>query len=295
MAEKSITVKFDGQAHQVELGTFTQVLMNYSDVVRAAAKEAGIDEPVHVCISATEPGSLDVVLSVATDELEGLFALLNDNQGVTSALGLAITSAAGLFNFKKWLAGKKKIDAVEEAGDGAIRVEAGGNVTVIQDSVIQLYRNYPQASESIGSAFRTLEDNPAIEGFEMIDDGKSVFRAERDEFAAIASSPNHEAESVVHESVEETLVVIKPCLIPSKSRKWEFIYDGARISATIADESFMENLSSYSFTLGTRMRVLLDIVKELDPKYATYLNKSYTVTQVLKVAKPETTETDSLF
>ncbi|MEG0072757.1 MAG: hypothetical protein RR692_06185, partial [Raoultibacter sp.] len=62
MAETKVTIKFDGQSHQVDINTFTKVLLNYATVIQAAADEAGIDDPVSVCITATEPGSLDAVI-----------------------------------------------------------------------------------------------------------------------------------------------------------------------------------------------------------------------------------------
>ncbi len=295
MAERSITVKFDGQAHQVDLGTFTHVLMNYSNVVRVAAQEAGIEESISVCISATEPGSLDVVLSVVSENAPGFLSFLNDNQGAAEALALAISTSVGLFKFKKWLADKKQVDLIEPSGEGEYKVEAGGDVTYVRNSVVNVYTNCPQATSAIDHAFLELDNNPAIEGFEMIDAGESVFRAERNEFAAIAASPNYEAEDIAHVEDEVSLVVVKPCLTPSRSRRWEFMYDGIKISATIADEAFLDGLHAYRFGVGTRMQVTLDITKEFDHRLGVYINKGYAIKKVHKVLEVELPETDPLF
>ena len=287
MAERSITIKFDGQLHQVDLNTFTKVLLDYSEVVRQSAQETGLDSPVKISIKATERGSLDVILAVVADGFSGLLEGLNDNTGLIESLSLAVTTATGLFGFKKWLAGKKGIDSIEPKDNNTSIVSADGDVTIVNNGVINVYQNRPSASHAISNAFSSLEENPAVEGFEIISDGESEFRAERSEFAGIASSPDFENDSVRHEQKRCTVTVVRPCLANQKNRKWRIFYENLKeVPAVITDESFMENLHEHSFTIGTQMDVELDITQELDLEVGAFVNTTYDITKVYEVIPP---------
>ena len=86
------------------------------------------------------------------------------------------------------------------------------------------------------------------------------------------------------------LLVTKPYLAASKTRKWEFIYSGDKITACIHDESFLDSLDKYSFSVGTQMAVTLDITQELSEKFNAYLNKSFAVAEVKEVISSPKTE-----
>lgn len=286
MAEKTVTVKFDGQSHQVEINTFTQVLLDYSTVVQAAADEAGLIDPIRISITATEPGSLDAIITVMADAAAGALNFLEDYQ---NGLGAAVTIAGGLYGLKRKLAGKDKVE-VTETSDDFVTLAANGDIIIIEKPVYNLYRNHPEATNAIDSSFSALEENPAITGFEMSSEGQVVFRAERDEFSAIASSPNHENDNYEHSREDVWLTVVKPYLAFSKTRKWEFVYAGNKITAPIVDDDFFESLESYVFQVGTKMHVELDILKEYDDTYRVFMNKKYTVIRVIEVENQHKTE-----
>ena len=225
-SERQIVIKFDGQGHQVDVGTLANVLLSYSSVVQHAAKYSGVVQPVNMYVKATEPGSLDIVMSVVSQGVSGVLDFLaNNKEGLAAILVLA----GGVYEFKKKTAGKKHVK-VEDAGDGS--------------------------------------------GFEI---------------EAMASRDDCDAKAV-QVSDEAWLQVIKPCLVSSDSRKWEFVHNGNRISASISDRTFLENLDRYSFHLGTMMHVQLDSYREYDETLKAYFNKKFVVTEVYSVDGPLDTE-----
>lgn len=106
MDEQKVTIKFDGQYHRVDLTTFTNVLLDYSAVIRAAADQVGMQSPVKVCINATEPGSLDAIISVVVNNAGSLLDFLGDHE---TGLGAAVVAAGGLYKLKQKIAGKNEV------------------------------------------------------------------------------------------------------------------------------------------------------------------------------------------
>ena len=291
MAETTVTVKFDGQAHQVDINTFTQVILDYSKVLQAAADEAGVEEPVRIFITATEPGSLDVVMSVIAEAASGTLEFLANYQ---DGLEAAVLIAGGLYGLKQKIAGKRKVEKVQESKtEGTVTLSADGDMFVVNAEVFNLYKDRPETTEAIDNSFTVLEENPAIEGIEMNSGGETVFRAERNEFSAIATSPNYENDNVRHNVESVWLTVVKPFLAVSKTRKWEFIYNGSKITAPIIDDAFLDTLERIPFRMGTKMLVELDVLQEYDELYQAYLNKKFTILRVVKVDDPP--KTDPMF
>ena len=73
MEGEAISFKFEGQVEEVDINTFTHVMMNYAKVVEAAAKEVDENSPMRINVRAVKPGCLDVVLGIAQNYLGGLF------------------------------------------------------------------------------------------------------------------------------------------------------------------------------------------------------------------------------
>lgn len=280
MDEKLVTVKFDGQAHQVDINTFTGVLLSYARVLQEAAKETNLVDPVSVYIRANEPGSLDVVVSVVSQGLSGMLTFLSSHK---DGLEAVVVLAAGLYGLKQKLAGKKEIKESTEINDSEILLIADNEKVIVNKDVYNFYVNSPAASEAVNNSFCVLEENPSITGFEIKDKEKTLFRAEQDEFTFIAQSPLREESSSRHIEESARLIVVKPCLTQSNTRKWEFIHNGNRMSATISDQNFLDNISKYKFGQGTTMQVVLDILQEYNEDFKTYINKSYSIKTVLEV------------
>jgi hypothetical protein len=111
-----------------------------------------------------------------------------------------------------------------------------------------------------------------------------MFRAEREEFSAIAMSPNYEDERTKHVLVDEAWVtVVKPYMGTSKTRKWEFIYEGGKITAPITDDDFMSAIDRIEFYVGMKMKVAMDIKQVYFDRYNTFLNKDYVILRVLDI------------
>lgn len=290
MEGEAISFKFEGQVEEVDINTFTHVMMNYAKVVEAAAKEVDENSPMRINVRAVKPGCLDVVLGVVQNSIGGLFA---DPVTSLNTVAAVITIAGGLYGFKKHLSKNGKIAKVEPTNN-AQQLEIttdNGSTTIIDNHVYNIYVNNPEVDRAINASFDTLENDERIESLliSKVSSGEKLFTATRDEFAEIANSPSFEGSNTRHAISNERLIVIRPVLEKTSRKKWEFLWNNISIKAAILDSSFIDNtLAKQAFGIGTVMDVELDITQEFSEDLQAFTNKKYEIKEVKNITnKPE--------
>lgn len=287
MEGEAISFKFEGQVEEVDINTFTHVMMNYAKVVEAAAKEVDENSPMRINVRAVKPGCLNVVLGIVQNSLGGLFA---DPVTTRDTVVAVITIAGALYGFKKHLGKNGKI-AKAQPTNNAQQIEIttdNGSTTIIDNHVYNIYINNPEVDKAINASFDTLENDERIESLSMskVSSGEKLFTANRDEFAEIANSPSFEGSNIRHVISNERLIVIKPVLEKTSRKKWEFLWNNISIKAAILDSSFINNtLAKQAFGIGTVMDVELDITQEFSEDLQAFTNKKYEIKEVIDVTK----------
>lgn len=287
MEGEAISFKFEGQVEEVDINTFTHVMMNYAKVVEAAAKEVDENSPMRINVRAVKPGCLDVVLGIAQNYIGGLFA---DPVTTLNTVAQVVTIAGALYGLKKHLGKNGKIIKAEPTNN-AQQLEIttdNGSTTFIDNHVYNIYINNPEVDKAINSSFDTLENDERIESLSMskVSSGEKLFTANRDEFAEIANSPSFEGSNIRHAISNERLIVIRPVLEKTSRKKWEFLWNNISIKAAILDSSFINNtLAKQAFGIGTVMDVELDITQEFSEDLQAFTNKKYEIKEVIDVTK----------
>lgn len=287
MEGEAISFKFEGQVEEVDINTFTHVMMNYAKVVEAAAKEVDENSPMRINVRAVKPGCLNVVLGIAQNYIGGLFT---DPVTTLNTVAQVVTIAGGLYELKKHLGKNGKI-AKTEPTNNAQQIEIttdNGSTTIIDNHVYNIYINNPEVDKAINASFDTLENDERIESLSMskVSSGEKLFTANRDEFAEIANSPSFEGSNIRHVISNERLIVIKPVLEKTSRKKWEFLWNNISIKAAILDSSFIDNtLANQAFGIGTVMDVELDITQEFSEDLQAFTNKKYEIEEVIDVTK----------
>lgn len=287
MEGEAISFKFEGQVEEVDINTFTHVIMNYAKVVEAAAKEVDENSPMRIKVRAVKPGCLNVVLGIVQNSLGGLFA---DPVTTRDTVVAVITIAGALYGLKKHLGKNGKITKVEPTNN-AQQIEIttdNGSTTIIDNHVYNIYINNPEVDKAINASFDTLENDERIESLSMskVSSGEKLFTANRDEFAEIANSPSFEGSNIRHAISNERLIVIRPVLEKTSRKKWEFLWNNISIKAAILDSSFIDNtLANQAFGIGTVMDVELDITQEFSEDLQAFTNKKYEIKEVIDVTK----------
>lgn len=287
MEGEAISFKFEGQVEEVDINTFTHVMMNYAKVVEAAAKEVDENSPMRINVRAVKPGCLNVVLGIVQNYIGGLFT---DPVTTRDTVVAVITIAGALYGLKKHLGKNGKITKAEPTNN-AQQIEIttdNGSTTIIDNHVYNIYINNPEVDKAINASFDTLENDERIESLSMskVSSGEKLFTANRDEFAEIANSPSFEGSNIRHTISNERLIVIKPVLEKTSRKKWEFLWNNISIKAAILDSSFIDNtLAKQAFGIGTVMDVELDITQEFSEDLQAFTNKKYEIKEVIDVTK----------
>ncbi|MGR1082665.1 hypothetical protein ACUYFE_01350 [Olegusella massiliensis] len=291
MAKQEVTIKFGGDTEEVDVNTFTHVLIDYASVIAEAGHKENTDFKINTNIRATQPGCLEAILSVANN---GFGGILTDPLKATEFLAATVTVAEGVYRTYKFLSQHGgKIKDEQPATDGSINVTAtDGAVINLNNNSYILYKENSHVQKSITDTFATLDASENITSIQISSQSANKFEAKRSDFANIAAVPIYENNDIQHKVIDAVLTVVKPVL-STKHRKWEFVWLGNKISAYIIDSNFLEHLSEYTFSVGTTMNVSLDLTQKYNSRSKVFLNIDYNVVVVNDVCPPS--ENDPLF
>ena len=116
----------------------------------------------------------------------------------------------------------------------------------------------------------------------MSKEDKPIVQIERIEFSSLASSTEYD--ELYADNIDTKIGMLNIVRLSfDKSLKWEFYYDGNKITAKINDADFIDKIDSgESFAKGDSLEVELEILKEFDQTVNTYINKSYKINKIIR-------------
>src|SRR5690606_25673530 len=84
------------------------------------------------------------------------------------------------------------------------------------------------------------------------------------------------------ESTVPAQLKISKLVLDDRNRKWEFVWQGSKISGKINDQPFWDRIlaGEVSFANGDMLVADLTIIREYDASLDTYLNKDYLVSNI---------------
>lgn len=275
-SQQLIKIKFDGQLHQVDANTFINSLINFCEVVKQVNSEIDSDHPVEIKITALEKGSFITGISLqAKDIIDQLFA-----HNTIEYLAGIVTIVTGAYQVKKFLGGSKPAE-VSQQGDKVEIKDNKGSVILVDNRTYNIYSKNQSVSDAIANNFASLEEDTSISKFEILNENEDViFSAERDSFTELAKKIEVEQENTKTAIVSANLIIYK-LIFDKNNRKWEFYYNGNKISANITDDEFFKEIDQgKSFSKGDQLTVDLQINQIFDEAVNAYINHSYQITKV---------------
>ena len=282
MERKGIVFKFEGEVEEISVETFTQAVLGYSRLVQESARQIDDGLVVNVNISATRPGCIEAVLSAVVSDLPGVLASLAQ---VTGQLGNVIGATTAYLKLRKFLGEHGAPERIERQGEQSIVfTQNGGRMTV--NNVVLKIDSSEEAVKAATSVFATLQGNEAVEGLSVAalepGDDLETFEASRDEFETIADAPRCVVDGDRVETEEhQILAVSRPVLEAADKRKWQFFWNGIKISGTVVDKDLFEKLASHEWTfgIGDSLDCDLEVTKRLNT-IGTWENVRYRVVKV---------------
>ena len=277
---EDIKIKFDGDTHQIEANTLINSLLHFTNIIQEVNKELKTERKVEIKVNALNEGSFLVHLIIESNLINSIENLFT-KENIEIASGL-VTVVTGIYGLTKFLKGKKA-KVLEVKGDTTKIENVQGNVTYIDNRVYNIYESNKAVRDSISQEFKTLSSDDKVTGFELL--GKKdnpIVQIQKDEFADIASI---EDEVLMQDERLITKVGMLNIVRLSfdKSMKWEFYYEGNKISAKMNDSNFTTLIDNgEQFAKGDSLEAEIEIHQEFHAPVNTFINKSYKVNKIIK-------------
>lgn len=264
-------LELQGQEHSIDANTLVNMLIHYQAIVTEANKQlSGGSREVLLKVNALKQGSFIIDVSVVQNVISQLFS--KDTVSYIADLCGAVGGVYALyhkFKGKPVRTDKEKKDAV------SIKI---GNVNIAANT-INIY-NQSAVRQAISKSMETANEDLSVEGFTIKGDkGDTCAQFEREEFKDFIYDGFDTEDDIPDEKVidEATTLIIVGLNFEPGSR-WQFMYNGFKISMTVKDDALMQKINEGErFGKGDAIKVKLRRIQRYNKNYRTYENKSYKI------------------
>jgi len=274
---------FGGRPSEVDAYTFANSILAFSEAIREINSQTNPDTKLEITIEGVGEGSFRAKLRATA---KALSALLRSSAAKEIARDIVIPLFVA-FIYDRYLSDSSTKIVIN---DDSYIVERGHDRIILPRSIYerrQSLRDPVAIEKHIARGFGVLEDDPSVTEFgitKKIDDRKPITMIPRDDFPILSNYATvQEADEGKQRILEqrEKLIVLRAILARS-SRKWQFVWNGIKISAPITDVKFYEALArhEYEFGQGDVLDAVLRIVQERDEETGIYINVWYEVVHV---------------
>jgi hypothetical protein len=144
----------------------------------------------------------------------------------------------------------------------------------------------PNFQKGIADAIRAVEADPDIHSIGLSPDPSEpapVLPIHRDRFALITQRPDS-PQPDTRELVEVTDLQIVRAILERSKRKWQFVWNGIRISAPVSDNRFYDEFFAHEITIapGDVLRARLRVRQRRHPDLNIFINEEYEVVEVVQ-------------
>lgn len=276
----SFNIKFEKTSHSLDVETYVKSLTALNTMVKEVNYQTNsVSGEVEIRVVAEKPGSFDVLLEIANIVKENgdlFFA------GV-SALATVVSTVVAVIELKMHLGDKseKESDGIEIQGDTVNVKDSNGNIVFqTNKKTYNIYLNNQTINDAVSAQFQAVKDDEEIEAV-TYHNGDNVVTIKKEAFDTLAKRHTVLVEDSKTSTVPATLVISK-LVLDNRNRKWQFVYQGNKINATIADDAFWDRVlsSEEAFANGDRLVCDLEIIRDYDDSLGVYMDRDYIVRNI---------------
>lgn len=149
-------ITFEGDINSVDVNLLTTTLLNFNTLIQEINKEVNTGKNVSLQIQTFQPGSYDILCSLAGDSglVNSLFNLLNKEN--LQFASIIIGTLADILSIKEFLGGKKPKIIENKNEDSIIIKNQDGQVKVISKKAGDIIFNNSTVNLTINNTFNTL-------------------------------------------------------------------------------------------------------------------------------------------
>jgi len=271
-------IKLTGDMDGVDANTLVDVLGNLSLAIHQINDDIQTNKSLKITIKHIQPGCYDIFLAIKETLIDAIMQHLSTSSPTTSAAEI-VAILSGIIGIRQFLKGDKPKE-IKKDKKQTIIINGDGNRLEIDSRTYNIFKEDQVVDAAIGKSFDTLSLDDAIKGFEIYDQNKKkLCKVERDCFDYMAI-PSPVPENDIRIKPDEAILTIFKVVF-EKGYKWQFYYQGNKISAVIKDESFFSQIDEGAkFSKGDKLIADIEIKQVFDKTIQAYVNKEYSVIKI---------------
>lgn len=280
--EESFVIHFGTEFHRINAYTLASTLVAFADAAKAANVSINPGYEIEILVEALGPGSFKAQIRAITKSAANLFT--GDN---VKNIVLGVIAS---FIFEYTLSPNKDVKVTVNTDE--VVIEQGDKKIIVPRQVHDAVEEAKKSAAfrgSVSRAFNAVDRDAQISSIGLtakFDESKPQLEIPRERFPSIASEQEILILDDSREVTEITTVQIMRAILERSRRRWEFVWQGVRISAPVLDEQFFADFAAHKITIapGDALEVRLKLRQKKDAGTGIYVNdpNGYEVLEVIK-------------
>lgn len=277
--EDTFVIHFGSDSPRINAYTLASALVGFADAAKAANASINPGYEIEVVVEALGSGSFKATVRTIYSGAQNLFSKEN--------LKSIVLGVIASFVYQHTLA--PDVEITVNVGESEVVIEQGETRIVVprdvHEAVEQVERS-PKFRKGVSDAIRAVDSDPEIRsvGFTPSErEPEPPVSVPRNRFAVLTTELEG-PQSDERELVELTDLQILRAILERSKRRWQFAWNGIRISAPVTDDDFYADFFAHNITIapGDTLRARLRVRQKRDPDLGVFINTAYEVVEVLE-------------
>lgn len=275
--DSDFVIYFGGQPREVDTYTFANALVAISDAMRAVNTHVNPGYAIELRLEAVEDGSFQA-------KVRGNAKSIKD---ALKFAGLHVVLPIFVSWFYAHVIDPDDVDVTVKPDE--VIIQKGHDRIIVPRAAYNEARRLPRDGKVAGSlakAIEAVEGDPNVTSLGILRDFKkkdepAAMLIKREDFARVKAIAERQ-EGRTRTIPQDAIINIVKAVFGKSDRKWEFVWNGVKISALIKDPIFLADLKQRRYIIGTgdALDVVLSIDQVWDEESSVWLNTDYSVSHV---------------
>lgn len=278
--ENEFIIHYGVDDNKINAKTFGESLVSLTNSIKHANSIINAGFEIEIIVESTDIGSFKVNTKTIYNSVSSIFSKDNIKN---IALGII---ASIIYDLSK---PSDKINIIVNTNEYIL--EKGEERIILPKEAQHYYesiKNNEEIKKNLKDTFITLQNDKQIESiyFDYSASNKSKeYYIDKTAFQEIIANINTEPiEDKQEKVINNVNIIIIRAILEQSNRKWQFIWNGIRISAPVSDSAFYNDFNSRKITIAPNdaLNVDLKIILKKDEALDLYINSEYEVIKVHK-------------
>ena len=272
--DDGFVIYFGGRPNEVDTYTFANALVAVADAFREINHQVNQGVALELRLEALSEGSFKAKVKGKPKTIKNLWA--------------SIAKHAVLPIFIAFLYDEIKGEDPIVVNDDEVIIHRGDDRIIVPRAAHDAAQRLPNKANvrrHIANAIGVVDEDDNVESFgiykDFSPDAPPLINIPRKDFIRVREIELEDDPGRRSKEEKATLHVLK-AVFQASNRKWDFVWNGVKISAPIEDAAFLADLLQRRYLIGNgdALDVTLKISQRWDATAAVWLNDAYSVTRV---------------